>query len=416
MSEPRLRPEHGVWLLFAERVYEGKCGACGAKSPVLHHGHIIRHADDGPANWENAIPVCPACNNKYRKTDTPTTYRPTDWRERLGVLFLQQLFGNRIQGKLLVSFPNKPDTDQRVIDFSGDQKQALFPESIPKPLSLNEATLLVERWISHARQGESTPWVPKEKTKSKLIGLAMKNGREVFAGACREFVAEKWWLDRHGEPRPGEHWLPLADGFFDYHGRHRKRLQREADEKVAAEKERLESIRLRRLVWQNGLRRPFADVLKIPADCTILTEPDKQLIAYVRGLDLARGFSMVDWDRCAVLSERYSQWQREEWDRKRQEKWKAQTFESAKTKLLTQLAEVQKLRQYEEWLSFHESNETGWNNIWYGIKNATTIGELKPLVRFVDSLKTIIGSFDLQAARNTRAEWGGGQSDEKDQS
>src|ERR1700722_815628 len=118
---------------------------------------------------------------------------------------------------------------------------------------------------------------------------------------------------------------------------------------------------------------------------------------------------MVDWDRCAVLSERYNQWQREEWDRERQKKWQAQTFESAKTKLLTQLVEVQKLRKYDEWLSFHECNETGWNNIWYGIKNATTIGELKPLVRFVDSLKTIIGSFDLQAARNTRAEWGGGQ-------
>ena len=269
MSEPRQRPEYEHWLLFVEAC-GGVCAACGKDAPPFHHGHIIRRKDSGPANFHNAIPVCAACNLKYRHKDTPTIYRPADWQERFVKLLVWRFFGNQITGKLTVSFPTNAHEKERVIDFSGDQKGIVFPKLVSKPpLTDDEAKLLVERCISNARRGRTTPWTPKEATKNKLIGLALTKGSEVFSGACREFVNEELWLDEKGRARPMEHWLPLADGFYDYEGRYYASLRAKAD---SIAKARAEASRQARANWRSSLLNGVTGVLDIEADSRFWNE------------------------------------------------------------------------------------------------------------------------------------------------
>src|SRR5258708_31650735 len=93
-AKKRLPVDAWYWNLVVQACGE-KCCACGKRqselAAPLERGHIKLHSEDGDVEPENILPVCRPCNKKYTKSDTPFSFLPPDWRERLGGLLLLRL-------------------------------------------------------------------------------------------------------------------------------------------------------------------------------------------------------------------------------------------------------------------------------------------------------------------------------------
>src|SRR5438477_11986803 len=79
--------EDWIWQLFVKACGE-RCCSC-LKAVRLQRGHIQRAADGGLAAIENLIPLCKACNSKYKDGFTPDD-RPADWHDTFVKLFLAE--------------------------------------------------------------------------------------------------------------------------------------------------------------------------------------------------------------------------------------------------------------------------------------------------------------------------------------
>ena len=134
------------WELYVQAC-GGYCCACHATDVKLERGHIVPHAFGGTDDLDNLLPLCPRCNKKYLKKETPDK-RPADWRERffllLGHVLRPQISVNTAKGLCNLIPATKRAENSKVIDWQ-DPEFAACREVFTQ--SGNDAYRIVETAI-----------------------------------------------------------------------------------------------------------------------------------------------------------------------------------------------------------------------------------------------------------------------------
>ncbi len=107
---------------------------------------------------------------------------------------------------------------KQLIDWHGGDfgaANALFTQS--SSMTKPEAEGLVEELVSLSQKNTTPPKLPYETRQTKMVGLAMRRGREVFWESGLAFLRDEPWLPNvPGYDIDKDSWRPLADHFYIY--------------------------------------------------------------------------------------------------------------------------------------------------------------------------------------------------------
>jgi hypothetical protein len=277
----RLPVDQFVWDIFVEAC-GSRCACCGEENAKLERGHRIPHASEGPASYDNLIPVCRPCNKRHLKTETPDHYRPADYLERfyllLGERLRPEISGSTVDGVCYLIPSNYPTDNKQVIGWKtaeNSPSKEVFTQSC-NVMTRPEAERAVERLITAARQKPLPPNLPFPAVKTELLRLAMKYGRQ-FNIAADGFLAEETWrISGSKDQVHHDSWTPLT-GNFEYFvglGEQRQAAIQKRKLREAEEQER-QNMQTRLGRW---------DQFRLAAKCTDwpgITDEDRAFITAV---------------------------------------------------------------------------------------------------------------------------------------
>ena len=270
-----------VWDIFVEAC-GSRCCSCGAEGVPLERGHIIQHSLDSSDSFDNLIPVCRPCNNRYKKKETPADYRPDDYLDRFFVALGQRL---RPQISCITENGSRyliPSSEQ------AENKQAISwraaQNALPDPLltrssatfTRREADAELELLIAASQKLQPRPNRPFAATKTELVNKAMKHGRR-FHIAGTGFLADQPWRiagDADKVTHGDQAWRLLVDNFEQFVALgedvlKKRQLQRAKDR----EKRQQEALDEKGRRWQQFLR---------VTECSGFTDDDHALISAAR--------------------------------------------------------------------------------------------------------------------------------------
>ncbi len=236
------------WNLYVQAC-GGRCCACGGEGK-LERGHIGRHADGGPDDIENLIPICRPCNGKYNKTGTtPSDGRPPDWKDRFLKLQMQHLgVGPKVHAPWARSaylngaatIENTPVVPLGEVDFVADSSY-VQPYATPPPPSPDQIRAAYDELLWRGKNESVKIPPPTKKTLDEMYRLASVYGIEKFLAVGREFLASGDWYDTNGEIvsrlMKGHEWEHFCANFSLYRRLLRERLAAEARSAEAQRKQ-----------------------------------------------------------------------------------------------------------------------------------------------------------------------------------
>jgi hypothetical protein len=263
-SKRRTPLEDYLWPLFVEAC-GNKCVGCGQVEVALQRGHIQRHADGGALTIENLMPLCAPCNGKNNQGFSMIDTRPADWRDRFLKLQAQKLSTKptvtRVdtgviengkgthRGQTGDSLETKEIISWDALTFEHDLEiyitlpiTALFPAA-PNLPGAEEATVQeLSRMGTKLQFAPISP--PKEKCRDKMKRLVVRNGREKFIAAGKEYLRQCPWADAKGYHIDRLPWDTFVDNFTLYQDGAREyasfKAKRDAEEHARAIQYRIE--------------------------------------------------------------------------------------------------------------------------------------------------------------------------------
>jgi HNH endonuclease len=277
----RLPVDQFVWDIFVEAC-GSRCACCGEENAKLERGHRIPHASEGPASYDNLIPVCRPCNKRHLKTETPDHYRPADYLERfyllLGERLRPQISGSTVNGVCYL-IPSSYHVDKKhVIGWknaeNGPSKE-VFTQSC-NVMTRAEAERAVEQLITAARRKTPPPNYPFPAAKTELLRIAIKYGQQFNVAADGFLADEPWQISGSEDQVHHDSWTPLTANFEQF-----LRLGEQRLAAVQKRKQREDEEQQRNRV-QNRQQR--WDTFRLAAKCTDwpgITDEDRAFITAV---------------------------------------------------------------------------------------------------------------------------------------
>ena len=247
-----------------------------------------------------------------------------------------------------------------------------------------EAAAIMQRLVQRAAKERCAPRHPSAKRQGEMIELAMEHGREIFLAAGREFLEEGQWVPANEKSEPAwDPWQPFCECFFVYADMYQDRLKRE-------ERARAEEAKRVREEYRRALERDLYGLLDIPANCPMLTDADRSHIQVLRAhyahfRDVSRlSFNVADYRRSVELYARHIKFLTEEQRKKRAAEALQNDLTREKFRLWAMIEPLQDTEWYEE-------NDFKYNDLYYSIRYAKTVDDLKPLAVEAQTLLAEIG-------------------------
>jgi hypothetical protein len=269
-----------TWALFA-RACGDRCCACTRKGR-LHQGHITRHADGGQLTFENLIPLCKACNSKYKGGFTPDT-RPEGWRTAFWTLLLAENNVAIICKQVTAPVNTSLDTqlvdkedfiNLKAVEFVAKNHYTTGDARTPQIISAEEARRLMWKLYDLSQETEPEPSKPFRKRQDELMQIATRLGAQRFLFAGAEFVRQQPWVRQDGSVKD-DCWADFCASSDKYLSEARVRAARRAEaEKRQREQEKQQAEEAK--IWQNQrLWKDYELAMEVP-DYPGMPEADRE--------------------------------------------------------------------------------------------------------------------------------------------
>jgi hypothetical protein len=329
---------------------------CSATGP-LQQGHIEAHDNGGYDNPQNLIPVCQSCNNKFKKLSTPDG-RPYGWRERFFACLAYELRPRFIalpQNGSRYAIPANETIDSTEVIVWRKPDFGPVDSLFTRPLEARKTALgMVEEIKRESQNQYPTPHLPNEARNRQLV-IRAEGDPQGFPMACREF------LRRQGFVRDANHvlddsWGPLCANYPTYR-------------RWAAEY-RAETARARAAADREARAGKFRAILNVPADWDRLTDEEKSWRADAETRELAA--ADASHEDCKRNSDVYMRYQGTELERRAAET----RLKDSKDRLHNRMKLIPE--------HFREAFINEHDNLWYAVRGATNLDEIKCLADEVE--------------------------------